>query len=226
MVCFIAMHPLFYAKGFAMFKLNTQKQLNSWRQDPNRKPLILRGARQVGKTTAVNEFDKNFDSYIYLNLEIKSDRDIFEQELEVNDLIKALHFHKNIDISSQDKTLIFIDEIQSSSKAVAILRYFYEQNNNFYVIAAGSLLESLIDTHISFPVGRVNYQFMYPMTFTEFLAASNENQALKIINQLPYQPFAHNKIIRLFHKYVLVGGFPEAVSRYLENGDIMAVQAV
>lgn len=208
-----------------MFNRNILHDLKSWRQSRERKPLILRGARQVGKTTCIHEFAKQFDCYIYLNLEIKADRDLFEQELEIDALIQAIHFHKGASISPQSETLIFIDEIQNSSKAVASLRYFYEQQPNYYVIAAGSLLESLIDTHISFPVGRVNYKFMYPMTFTEFLSAHNQQQALDVISQIPCPSYAHKKLLTLFHKYTLIGGFPEAISRYLENSDISAVQA-
>lgn len=209
-----------------MFKRKIEDDLVTWRDSPVRKPLILRGARQVGKTTLINHFSRHFDNYIYLNLEIKSDRDLFEQDYDIDTLVKAMHFHKDIELSSQKSTLIFIDEIQNASEAISILRYFYELKPELFVIAAGSLLESLIDVHASFPVGRVTYQFMYPMTFSEYLAALNEKEALNILNQMPLPSFPHQKLLDLFHHYALVGGFPEAVERFALNQDITAIKSV
>ena len=111
-------------------------------------------------------------------------------------------------------------------KAVASLRYFYEHKPQIHVIAAGSLLETLIDSHISFPVGRVAYKFMYPVTFAEYLMAMRETQAFELWQQLPCEDFAHLTLLKLFHQYALVGGLPEAVYTFTKNQDMMAVNAV
>ncbi|GAH59354.1 unnamed protein product, partial [marine sediment metagenome] len=151
-----------------MFNRAILRELEKWAQKPQRKPLVLRGARQVGKTTAVNIFSKKFEQYIYLNLEISSERKLFENNYTIDKLIQAIFFEKNKK-KSKGRTLIFIDEIQNSPNAVSMLRYFYESAKEFFVITAGSLLESLIDRQISFPVGRVDYLYMKPLTFNEYV---------------------------------------------------------
>ena len=209
-----------------MFDRVISATLNTWANSEERKPLILRGARQVGKTTVVTEFSNNYDQFLSLNLEKKADRDLFEQDFSIDALIAAIYFHKNQTIKPEGKTLIFIDEIQCCPQAASYLRYFYEERNEFHVIAAGSLLETLINRRISFPVGRVEYQWMYPLSFTEFLQAAGEIEALNILNTQPYPPFAHAKLLQLFYQYTLVGGMPEAVSAYMTNKDILAVNKV
>ncbi|GAG89227.1 unnamed protein product, partial [marine sediment metagenome] len=107
-----------------------------------------------------------------------------------------------------------------------MLRYFFENRNEIHVIAAGSLLETLIDTHISFPVGRVEYLFMHPMSFAEYLLAAGEEEALNALQQYPCPTYAHDRLLALFHEYTLVGGMPEVVSTFLENKDILACNSV
>jgi len=209
-----------------MFTRNILKELDKWSLNNDRKPLILRGARQVGKTTIVDIFSKKFDQYIYLNLDTKDDKDLFERNYNISDLIAAIFLYKK---KSQDKkTLIFIDEIQNSSQAVAMMRYFYEDSkaSKFYVIAAGSLLETLIDTKISFPVGRVEYLFLYPLNFKEFLMAMDEDEILEILQKIPISNFAHEKILKLFNLYTLIGGMPEIVENYKKHQDIIALNNV
>ena len=196
-----------------------------WKASAYRKPLVIRGARQVGKTTVINQFAGNFSQYIYLNLESEEDKQIFRQRTSIHELIQALFFMKDKDTEIAD-TLIFIDEIQEMPGAITSLRYFYEEYPRYFVIAAGSLLETVFDTTISFPVGRVEYQFLYPFSFNEFLEACGEQQALKQLNKTPIPDFAHEKLLRLFHSYCLVGGMPEVVKRYVKQNDLTQLKHV
>lgn len=209
-----------------MFNRAIYDTLKTWAKSQERKPLILRGARQVGKTTVVTEFAANYDQFLSLNLEKKADRDLFEQDYGIDELIAAIYFHKNQAINQQAKTLIFIDEIQYCPQAAMLLRYFYEERNEIHVIAAGSLLETLINRQISFPVGRVEYQWMYPLSFSEYLLATQQTEALNILETKPCPKFAHEKLLKLFYEYALVGGMPEAASAFMPNRDILAVNKV
>ena len=209
-----------------MFKRDILGKLSAWAIKKDRKPLILRGARQVGKTTAVNLFSEQFDQYLYLNLEQKEERDIFEQDYTIEELIQAIFFYKD-QVKRKGKILIFIDEIQTCPSAVSSLRFFYEAFPDLYIIAAGSLLETLIDTHISFPVGRVEYLVMKPLSFKEFLNALDEQNSLDIIqNKVPTPDFAHDKLIKLFHTYSIIGGMPEIIQKYSNQKDIIALNSV
>ena len=207
--------------GIEMYDRNINQSLIEWSQKSDRKPLILRGARQVGKTTAVDIFAKQYACFLKLNLDIKADRDLFEQDFSIDKLINAIYFHLNQSTEHRGAALLFIDEIQSCPVAANYLRYFFEKRNDIHVIAAGSLLETVIDKHISFPVGRVEYLFMYPMSFSEYLSAANEGEALKILKQHPCPDFAHQKLLDLFHQYALVGGMPAAVKAFLKNKNIV-----
>ncbi|HSW61430.1 MAG TPA: AAA family ATPase, partial [bacterium] len=136
------------------FRRNIIKGLELWSRSEYRKPLVLRGARQVGKTTAIKKFGESFDNFIHLNLEIDSDRLLFENDLDLSDLMQKIYLEKKR--KRDGRTLRFIDEIQNSPRAVELMRYFYELMPELFVISAGSLLEIMMDTHkISFPVGRV-----------------------------------------------------------------------
>ena len=158
------------------FRRNIEDKLKAWSQSPFRKPLVLRGARQVGKTTAVKQFAVNYEQFIYLNLET-DDAKSFEGERDIHKIVDRIFFLKDGEKGKAD-TLIFIDEIQEVPSALNMLRYFYEEYPEYHVIAAGSLLESLFDRDVSFPVGRVDYLYMYPFTFGEFLEALGERNAL------------------------------------------------
>jgi len=211
--------------GDKMFDRIIIKELKKWANKTNRKPLVLRGARQVGKTTAVEIFSKQFDQYIYLNLEIPSERKLFEMDHNIEELIRAIFFEKNKK-KSKGKTLIFIDEIQNSPKAVSMLRYFYESAKDYYVIAAGSLLESLINRQISFPVGRVEYLYMKPLTFGEYIAAAGDNSLLEVFDQIPCPDFAHEKMLKKFYQYTLIGGMPEIVDTYNKTQNIIELNTI
>lgn len=207
-----------------MFNRDIIKNLKIWADKPIRKPLVLRGARQVGKTTVVEIFSKEFENYIYLNLDEAEDRNIFKEDLSIHELIQSILVLKNIELKP-GKTLIFIDEIQNSPIAVKMLRYFYEERKDLYVISAGSLLEILLEkNNVSFPVGRVEYLYLYPMTFREFLKAKGEDQLLSVYDSVPYKDFAFAKLLKMFHEYALIGGMPEVVSRYVENKDIVSLR--
>lgn len=208
-----------------MFFRNMLEKLDVWAAKTDRKPLILRGARQVGKTSAVKMFSKKFDQYIYLNLDRTEDKVYFENDSTFQTLLDALYFSKNI-IKNSGKTLIFIDEIQNSPRAVSLLRYFYEDTPELYVIAAGSLLESLIDNQISFPVGRVEYMAMRPCSFEEYLHAANEIKALEILDQHPFPEFAHDKLSEHFKEFAIIGGMPAIIESFLENRDYVKLKPV
>lgn len=208
-----------------MFTRKISQELLEWKNSSNRKPLIVRGARQVGKTTVINQFSESFQQYIYLNLDQNEDKAVFINKLSINEMVDAIFFLKNKSKLIQD-TLIFIDEIQEVPQAVAALRYFYEIYPHFYIVAAGSLLEMVFDNHISYPVGRVEYKVLRPFSFEEFLMALSDNQALEQYNNIPIASFAHEKMLQLFHTYTLIGGMPEVVKQYVEHRDLISLKPV
>ena len=208
-----------------MFHRTIIENLKKWAKKPDRKPLVLRGARQVGKTTVVDMFSEEFDEYIYLNLEKPEHRRIFEDDYSFDDLLNRLFFHFGIEKNDASKTLIFIDEIQNSPKTIALLRYFYENANHLFVIAAGSLLENILDHNISFPVGRVEYMFMHPCTFQEYLGAMGEKQSQKIYQGREIPAFAHDKLSQLFKNYATIGGMPGVLKTYSQNQYYTALES-
>lgn len=209
-----------------MFYRNIISELSKWANRSGRKPLVLRGARQVGKTTIVNQFAQQFEQYVYLNLELPADKAPFEEFTSIEVLVQNLFFIKNKVLAKKNRTLIFIDEIQEVPEALNILRYFYELEPGIAVIAAGSMLETLFDKNISFPVGRVEYKVLRPASFPEFLDAIGEQEALNYLKQIPAPGFTHEKLLQLFHTYALIGGMPEVVKNYSENKDLTALQSI
>lgn len=208
-----------------MFQRLALKALRQWAEKEGRKPLVLRGARQVGKTTLVKIFAEEFDVFIYLNLEEKVNADLFTMDVSFEDLLAGIYAKAGIKMENQ-RTLIFIDEIQNVPDAVKVLRYFYEKRPDLYVIAAGSLLESLVGNHISFPVGRVEYMALHPCTFTEFLGALGENILVEQIEQLEVPQSVHSYVMDLFKKYMIVGGLPEAVANYAKRKDWVSLNEI
>lgn len=206
-----------------MFKRSVIQELEIWAKKKNRKPLVIRGARQVGKTTVVHQFAKKFEQYLYLNLELSADRKPFENFTDMGTLVQSLFFLKDKKYAKRGKTLLFIDEIQEVPEAFNILRYFLEQIPEMAVIAAGSLLETIFNNKISFPVGRVEFLVVRPVSFIEFLEAIGELQSLEQIHHIPLKPFAHEKLLHLFHTYALIGGMPEIVKEYSETKDITSL---
>ena len=180
-------------------KRNAYQKLSQWKSSKDRKPLLIRGARQVGKTTLVRTFSREFFNYIELNLEKKSDKKLFEIE-DVRTLFNAVCLYKKVNRIDKP-TLLFIDEIQESPTAIKMLRYFYEELPDIFVIAAGSLLEFAFNKVSNFPVGRIDYLFMSPLNFQEYLGAMENLQAVETINTIPVPEHAHSILLNLFHLY-------------------------
>lgn len=208
-----------------MFRRIALKNLREWALKAERKPLVLRGARQVGKTTLVEMLSADFDHYIYLNLEEKDNAALFATESTFDDLLAGIFFKAKLAVDSP-RTLIFIDEIQAEPKAVQALRYFYEKRPDLYVIAAGSLLESLMGRHISFPVGRVEYMALHPCTFVEFLSAIGEEMLVSQVEKVAVPQSLHSYTLDLFKKYMIIGGLPEVVANYAQYHDMVRLSDV
>ncbi len=206
-----------------MIQRKAEAELLKWKDSAHRKPLILRGARQVGKTTLVNQFSGNFLHYIYLNLERSEDLNLFRDEMGVRDLYQLICLRKNKPLALAD-TLLFMDEIQNSAQAIKMLRYFYEELPELHVIAAGSLLEALIsDVHTSFPVGRVDYMWLYPLDFEEFLAGYQAHGLLAAMREIPVSQVALIELRKRFTTFALLGGMPEIVMRYIQEPDLISL---
>ena len=202
------------------FKRKISDYLLEWKTSKTRKPLILRGARQVGKTTLVKQFAKTYRHSIILNLEKPSDIYYFNEFDDVKTILEGLFLTNKISTSETKNTLLFIDEIQESPKAIQLLRYFYEEIPELHVIAAGSLLEFAMSKVKSFPVGRVQYLYMHPLNFIEYLEAIGHKSALEQLNSVPVKPFAHNTLLELFNRYAIIGGMPEVVKTYIQDNSV------
>lgn len=205
-----------------MIVRNIENELKIWSLRPDRKPLVLRGARQVGKTTVVNKFGEQFENYLNINLEKASSKQLVESTDDVKKLIPLLFFYCNKP-RKEGKTLLFIDEIQSSSHALSLLRYFYEDTPEIFVIAAGSLLETMLEKHVSLPVGRVEYMAIHPCSFIEYLRAIGEERFINLIIKAELPNAFHGEILQHFNLYALIGGMPEVVAHYIANKDIVAL---
>lgn len=209
--------------GDIEFERKIQPKLQEWRTNNGRKPLVLRGARQVGKTTAIHEFGKTFSQYIYLNLERPADNTLFENYNDIDELSQKIFLAHNKSLSKADDTLLFIDEIQEKPAVMNILRYFYEDIPSLYVIAAGSMLESLFDHNYQFPVGRVEYLILRPANFEEFLDANHETEALQVLRTIPAPHYSNDRLFDLFQSFALVGGMPEIVKQYAHTKDLKSL---
>lgn len=202
--------------------------LIKWKQKDKPKPLILRGARQVGKSYTVLEFGReHFKNVVVVNFEKQSSLgEIFSGDIDVKDIIARLEMALDTRILPQD-TLLFFDEIQSCPRALSALRYFKEDAPEYRVIAAGSLLDFAL-TEISFPVGRVSWLTLYPMTFLEFLWALGESSLAKLVREEPRRidDVLHRKLLGMVKKYGIVGGMPEAVAEYIGSRSYLECQEV
>ena len=205
--------------------------LQEWKIDNNRRPLLLRGARQVGKTHVVNEFGhKEFDSFITLNFEKNPEYKNIFQSLVPEDIIESITLFTGMSIIP-GKTLLFLDEVQECASAIMALRYFYEEKQSLHVIAAGSLLEFTIESeNFRMPVGRVQYIHLFPLSFGEFLEALGEVKLRNYISDskhLKLIPDAlHEKLNKYIKKYFLIGGMPAVVNQYINNHDIILCQRI
>ena len=207
-----------------MFYRNILKNLQVWAESDYRKVLILRGARQVGKTTAVRMFSAEFDTFIELNMEIPEEKDIFDHFTNIQNLYNHILLKKQTK-SQGERILLFIDEIQNSANAIRSLRFFYEQMPSLYVIASGSILDIyLYKEKFEISVGRIDYLWMYPISFDEYLIASGNYRLLEEVQQKPIPEYIYPIIREHFLTYALIGGMPEAVKIWLDTKDIVQVQ--
>lgn len=209
-----------------------QFELLKWKNSNNRKPLLIKGARQVGKTYALLKFGKaHYDNTIYLNFEGDKDNltKIFSKDLNPERIILEIESYTKQNISFKNTLLIF-DEIQACEEALTSLKYFYEKTPQYNIIAAGSLLGLAINRgNYSFPVGTVTILTMYPMSFEEFLMNINEdllNNIKKCYQEmLPLDLLLHNEALDLYKTYLVVGGYPTAIKAYLESKNFNLVKA-
>jgi uncharacterized protein len=205
--------------------------LKSWKSAKNRKVLLLRGARQVGKTYIVRELAKDFDYFLEVNFEKDTDvKHFFEQNLDPVRICTNLSAYYGIPVTD-GKTLLFFDEIQSCSKAIQSLRFFYESKPGLHVIAAGSLLEFALEDLTSWGVGRIRSLYMYPMSFDEFLLANNEDALIELKKNAselnPVNKTFHEKLKDYLKKFLIIGGMPEAIQAFISNKtDIYAIQNI
>jgi len=207
-------------------------ELENWTSSNGRKPLLLRGARQVGKSSSVRKLSEKFEYFLEINFEKDSDvRDLFEtaSSLQPQELCNKLAVMKEIPIIP-GKTLLFFDEIQSSLRAISSLRFFYEDYPELHIIAAGSLLEFALEELPSFGVGRIRSLFMYPFSFSEFLIACGNNMLVSTIeNASPDKPLddvIHKKALEYLRIFLIIGGMPEVVATYIAEKDLYKCQQI
>ena len=204
--------------------------LSEWAARSTHKPVLLRGARQVGKSTAVRHLGTQFKYFVEINLEKQQDyKALFQKDLDVKRImpqIAAMHGTPII----PGETLLFLDEIQECQEAIMALRYFKEDMPELHVVAAGSLLEFVLNDIPTFGVGRIHSMYMYPMTFDEFLLANGERLLLEARNQAsPTSPLPtplHDKLTGLLRTFMLVGGMPESVAKWVETHDYLQCQEI
>jgi predicted AAA+ superfamily ATPase len=206
--------------------------LATWKNAKNRKPLLLRGARQVGKSSSVREFGKNFENFVEINFEHKdffAAKEIFASHSSPKLICDELSAIFGVKIVAS-KTLLFLDEIQSCAPAISALRYFYEEMPELHVVAAGSLLEFALQKLPSFGVGRIRSLWLYPLSFDEFLRANGFGVlADKVKNATPETKFSegmHKKCIEHLKHFLLVGGMPEVVAEYIKSGSLLDCQQI
>ena len=212
------------------YKRIIDKYLAEWAQDSTHKPVLLRGARQVGKSCAVKHLGDSFEQFVELNFEKEPQYiPLFQGDLDVKRICGMISAMKH-QLIEPGKTLLFLDEIQLCPEAIMSLRFFKEDYPELHVIAAGSLLEFAIRELPTFGVGRIHSMFMYPMTFNEFLLANGyEGLAEARDSATAEQPLftpLHGKLVNMFRSYLLVGGMPEAVAKWVETQDYMLCQQV
>ena len=217
--------------GDKTMKRIAYNRLTEWKNSSNRKPLLLQGARQVGKTYLVNEFGKKeYEHFITLNFEENPGlKTLFEEDLNPITILDNIGIYIGEKLTSQN-TLLFFDEIQLVPEILTSLKYFYEKAPEYHIIAAGSLLGVSIGKPSSFPVGKVNFLTMYPMSFIEYLWASRENliaEKITTIKKNKSLPEAiHDKLIKHYKQYLFTGGMPEVLQSYIDNKNIRLVREV
>ncbi|MEG0595076.1 MAG: ATP-binding protein [Christensenella sp.] len=206
-----------------------QDQLVAWKNKPNRKPLIINGARQVGKTWLMKNFGReHFAKVAYINFDNNTRmQQLFEEDYNLKRILKGLQIEAGVSLTPEN-TLIIFDEIQAAPKALASLKYFNEDASEYAVIAAGSLLGTLLHQNVSYPVGKTESINLYPLSFTEYLQATDNGALLDLLKSKDWETIAtfSSRYIQLLKEYYFVGGMPAAVLAYLENHDFATVRAV
>ena len=204
-------------------------ELISWKNKSSRKPLIIRGARQVGKTWLMKEFGSTqYTQTVYINFEkTKQLKSLFEEDFDIRRIILALQIESGKTIHA-DNTLLIFDEIQSVPEAITALKYFCEDAPQYHIIAAGSLLGVSLHSGFSFPVGKVEFMDLHPLNFLEFLAATGEDSLVQLLNTRDWKLITtfKSKYIQRLRQYYYVGGMPEAVSKFNESENYQDVRDI
>lgn len=210
-------------------KRDIYNKLLQWKNDSNRKPLIITGARQVGKTWIMREFGKNeYANVVYINCDNeKRIETLLSEDYNIDRILLGLQAISGVIIKS-DKTLIIFDEIQQIPRGLHLLKYFYEENPEYHVMVAGSLLGITLNQGVSFPVGKADIMEMYPMNFNEFLEAMGQEQLHEVLNTNDWKLIdsLSTKYIELLRQYYYVGGMPEAVYAYCKNKNLAQVRNI
>ena len=209
-------------------KRKIDRYLKQWKTEPNRKVLLLRGARQVGKTYSIRTLGKSFKNFLEVNFEEEQPvTNFFNGSLNPHEITKKLSVYFNTAITPNE-TLLFFDEIQACSNALKSLRFFYEKMPNLHLVAAGSLLEFTLEEIPSFGVGRITSLYMYPISFSEFVrvldGAGLANIIDKKIDSTPIDTIFHKKLLELLKNYLITGGMPAIVKYYAETDDLVGTQ--
>jgi hypothetical protein len=203
------------------------QELVEWKNRPGRKPLVLRGARQVGKTWLIKEFGRReYNRVAYVNFERSKElQTLFKENFDVRRILTALQIETGVRITASD-TLIVFDEVQEAEGALTALKYFYENYPEYHVIAAGSLPGVSLHRDTSFPVGKVEFCNLYPLNFAEFLKAAKQTELLDLLNNKDWDLIRtfKDRYIQLLKQYYFVGGMPEVVSCFVENNDFNEVR--
>ncbi|MDP0297786.1 ATP-binding protein [Glaesserella parasuis] len=204
-------------------------KLIQWKTKPNRKPLIIQGARQVGKTWVMKHFgEQAFEQVAYINFDNNPRmKTLFSGDYDINRLILGLKIESGVDIQA-DNTLLIFDEIQEVSQALSSLKYFYENAPQFYIVAAGSLLGVSLHHQVSFPVGKVDFLPLYPMTFHEFLTALEQSDLVQLLAMQDWSLISamKSRYIDFLRQYYFVGGMPEAVQTFIDTQNLNEVRQV
>lgn len=208
---------------------DTLQDLIVWKNKSTRKPLIVRGARQVGKTWLLKEFGRTqYRQCVYVNFENAITlQDMFLKDFDINRIIQTLQIYAQTRITPED-TLIVFDEVQAAERGLTSLKYFCEDAPQYHVVAAGSLLGMGLHSQVSFPVGKVNFLDMRPLSFREFLRAMNEGQLVETLLKGDWEIISvfHQKLVEYLKTYLYVGGMPEVVKTYLQTNDFSQVRQV
>ena len=210
-------------------KRDIYEELLRWKNDLNRKPLVITGARQVGKTWIMREFGRNeYDDVVYINCDNEKRMEtLLSDDYNIDRILLGLQAISGINIKS-DKTLIILDEIQEVPRGLHLLKYFYEEAPEYHIMVAGSLLGIILNRGVSFPVGKVDIMELHPMNFNEFLEAMGQEQLLKVLDSNDWKliDVLSSKYIELLRQYYFVGGMPEAVLSYSNSKDIAQVRDI